>query len=266
VLYKNVLIGAIPIAIISAYSLQYYQQVSFGNIYSYDVFSNFLNIIIYILSAMVLSIYLSAMTGAVLKRYGEGKLTTSTGWSDLSKSMFSLSGKTFIIYLIIGMIVGVLAGIFALILGFVFAGSAVVGFIVGGFFVFILLAGLFAFLPSLALIMYPAYFSEASNLESIKIAFRMGFRNWGNVIVTLLLAGIAIYIVTAILSVPNIIVMLFTMGEVNILTFIFGFLSILGNVLTYPIMFIFIAFQYFSIVESEQGISLQSKVDEFENL
>jgi len=36
--------------------------------------------------------------------------------------------------------------------------------------------------------------------------------------------------------------------------------------LTYPIMFIFIAFQYFSIMEKEQGVSLQSKVSEFENL
>jgi hypothetical protein len=257
------LIGSLPLGIIVGYLAQYYQQATLFNIDSFgDMNLNLFFIILYFVVAMMLNIYLNAMTGAVLKNYGEGKLTPATGWGDLSKTLFSLSGKTFVITLITSVAIIALAAVFAITFSFLadFGVMVMVGIII-----LIMCAVLFAFLPSLSLSLFPAYFSGTGNRESIKIAFGMGFRNWGSVIVTLLLAGIIIYVIMVIFSIPNVIITLFHV-EVGILTFLFSFIAILGNILTYPVFFVFIAFQYFSIVENEQGISLQSKVDEFENL
>jgi hypothetical protein len=270
-LYKNILIGAIPLSIIGGYFMPYYQQISFGRFSSGNEIPDLPLIALCFVVSIALMIYLNAMTGAVLIKYGKRELDSSTGWSDLSGSMFSLSGKTFLINLILGFIVTVVVVIIALIIA-IFAsgitsgsGLPYVGIIIV-FVVFILLGFLLAFGPFIALSQYPAYFSGAGIWESIKIAFGMGFRNWGNVMVTLLLTGIVFYIINIIFALPNTILVLFSFGETGILTFLFGFIAILGSVLTYPVLFIFIAFQYFSIVESEQGISLQAKVDEFANL
>jgi len=270
VLYKNVLIGALPLAIIGGFFMQYYQQLSFGNIYSSRTFPNLFFISLYFVVIIIMVIYVNAMTGAVLKKYGEEKLTSSTGWGELSGTMFSLFGKTFLIGLILWgivlIVIAIIAGLIIMLFSGISSGGGAFAFIIGMISVFIALGFIFIFAPFLSLAPYPAYFSGAGIWESIKIAFGMGFRNWGNVIVTLLLAGIAMYIIAMIFSIPNVIVTLFSRGEVTVLTFIFSFIALLGNILTYPIMFIFIAFQYFSIVEKEQGVSLQSKVSEFENL
>ncbi|GHV30780.1 hypothetical protein FACS1894177_03980 [Bacteroidia bacterium] len=272
ILYKNILIGALPLAIAGGYFLQYYQQASFTNVYSGNTFSNPLFVVLYLICMVSLMIYLNAMTGAVLIKYHEGNLDSSTGWGDLYSSMMSLSAKTFLIGLIIWSIIVVAIAFVAIIISLFFSGitlgeeMAFFGIILL-FVVLILLGFVLIFSPFLALAHYPAYFSGAGIWESIKIAFGMGFRNWGNVVVTLLLSGIVMAIISMIFSVPNsIVAMFFSRGEISILTFIFAFIALLGNVLTYPVMFIFIAFQYFSIVENEQGVSLQSKVDEFENL
>ena len=148
VLYKNIFIGALPLAILSALGMQYYQKMSFGNMYSDALLIDMFFIIFYIVSAVALSIYLTAMTGAVLIRYGEGKLTSSTGWNDLNKSMFSLSGKTFVIGLMVGIVVGALVGILALLFGLSFSGIAVGNYLVVAFVVLLLCAALFALLPS----------------------------------------------------------------------------------------------------------------------
>jgi hypothetical protein len=113
---------------------------------------------------------------------------------------------------------------------------------------------------------FPAYFSEKRIWESIKVSYVLGFKNWGSLFVALLLAGVMSMIVSIIFSLPYEIVSLFTWGQVNILTYILATLSAIGSVLAYPILFLIFAFQYFSIVEKEEGVSLQSQIDEFENL
>jgi hypothetical protein len=162
----------------------------------------------------------------------------------------------------------VIAGIVGMFLSGATAGNelAFVG-ILTVLIMLILLGFLFVFAPFVALAHYPAYFSGAGIWKSIQIAFGMGFRNWGSIIVTLLLSTIVLGVIIMIFMIPNIVVsVLPSFGGLDILKFIFNFLYMLGTVLTYPVFFVFIAFQYFSIVESEQGVSLQSKVSEFENL
>lgn len=262
VLFKNILIGALPLAIFGGYFMQYHQQSSLSNIYTGGASLNPLFMILYFVAVISLVIYLNAMTGAVMIKYGEGNLTSGTGWRDLSGTMFSLSGKTFLIGLILWVISLVIVAVIAVIIG-IFVSGVTAGnelafsgiiFIIT---MFVILGLVFAFCPFLCLAYYPAYFSGASIWESIKIAFGMGFRNWGSVFATILLAGIVLFVIGAIFGIPNIVVTLFSsQGEMSIWTFIFSFLAIFGTVLTYPVMFIFIAFQYFSIVESEQGVSL----------
>ena len=269
VLYKNVLIGAIPLAIFIGYFAQYYETAWLTRIYSGGGgIPNLPFIFLYFVLMIILMIYLNAMPGAILKKYGEGKLTPSTGWGDLSGTMFSLSGKSFAVGFIIWIIIMITIAIIAAIVGMLFSGIVSGGamIIIIPIIMVIALGFIFIFAPSLTLAPYPAYFSEARIWESIKIAFGMGFRNWGSIIVTLILAGITIYVITIIFAIPSIVTAMFSPGKISLLTFIFSFLIFLGEILTYPIMFIFIAFQYFSIMEKEQGVSLQSKVSEFENL
>ena len=269
VLYKNVLIGAIPLAIFIGFFAQYYEKAWFAKVYSGEVaVPNLPFIFLYFVLMIILIIYLNAMPGAILKKYGEGKLTLSTGWGDLKGTMLSLSGKTFAIGFILWVIIMIVVVGIAAIVGMLFSGIVSGGavFIIIGIVAVIALGLIFIFAPFLTLALYPAYFSEAGIWESIKIAFGMGFRNWGSIIVTLILIGVSTYIIVMIFAIPDIIVTMISHGEIGFLTFIGSFLLFLGEILTYPIMFIFIAFQYFSIVEKEQGFSLQSKVSEFENL
>ena len=271
VFYKNILIGAIPLAIFIGFFAQYYEKAWLTKIYSGGTaVPNLLFIFLYFVLMIILMIYLNAMPGAILKKYGEGKLTSSTGWGDLTGTMFSLFGKTFaiffILWIIIILIVAMIAGLIIMLFSGITSGGGAFAFILGMISVVIALGFIFIFAPFLALAPYPAYFSGVGNWKSIKIAFGMGFRNWGSIIVTLLLAGISIYVITIIFAIPSIFATMLSPGEITFLTFISSFLIFLGEILTYPVMFVFIAFQYFSIVEKEQGISLQSKVSEFENL
>ena len=264
VLYKNVLIGAIPLGIITGFLAQYYQQSTLLSISSGITTASYPFLtVLYVVLAVILSIYLNAVTGAVLKKYGEGRLAPATGWSDLSRSVFSLSGKTFVIGLLLGIVIVALSIIIALIFFFVFGDNfdrsnlAVVTFSAIGAATAIALV----FVPSLSLSLFPAYFSGTGNRQSIKIAFGMGFRNWGNVFVTVLLIGIAAFVVSVIFSIPTTVLAIVSPGAISILTFLFSFLTILGTILTTPVVFVFIAFQYFSIVEREQRFSPQSEVD-----
>jgi hypothetical protein len=271
-LYKNVLIGAIPLAIIVGYFMQYYQQSMLDNLYTGGMTVNPLVMIVYFISSVALVIYLNAMTGAVLKKYGERNPDSPIGWNDLYRDMLSLSGKTFLIYLIIWLIFIVIIAFVSIIIGIFISGLTAGnewGFIgvITALVMFIFIGFLFAFAPFWALAQYPAYFSGAGIWKSIQIAFGMGFRNWGSIIVTLLLSTIVFGVIIMIFMIPYMVVsVLPSFGGLDILKFIFNFLYMLGTVLTYPVFFVFIAFQYFSIVESEQGVSLQSKVSEFENL
>ena len=267
ILYKNILSGGLPLAIILSYFLV--QQTNAQTIS--DLPNFFMHYSLFILVSFMNFIYLFSMTGTVLFHYDRNRLTETTGWNDLKDTFFKFTGKTLlitiIVYIPIIVIVGIIAAIFGFSVSAIMTDNAKVGFLLLFILLIILLlAGTIAFAPSLTMLYFPAYFSGKTNVESIKSAFSLGFKNWGSLFVAIILVGIVFYVIYIVFSIPFLIESIFLPGKVNIVSYILATLSSIGTLLMYPIMIVVFAFQYFSIVEKEEGVSLQSQLDDFENL
>jgi len=267
-LYKNILIGGLPLAIIMGYLIAQVSGVRPVNVSDLSRFLLFYALLIIV--SFVTNIYLSSMTGAALFHYDRDQLSETTVWNDLKDTFFRFAGKTALISILVIIPIIIIAVIFAAILGFSVGftmGGSNVGAILLGFLIILFLFGIIiALAPSLSISYYPAYFSGKTSIESIIIAFKLGFKNWGSLFVALLLAGIVILVVSIVFSLPYEVVTLFSQGRLSILSYILSTLSAIGTLLTTPIIIVIFAFQYFSIVEREEGVSLQSQINEFENL
>ena len=269
VLYKNILIGGFPLAIIMGYAMS--QQIEMQTINDLSKMLIFYPVLL--LAGLVNVVYMYSMTGAILHQYERNQLTESTGWNDLKNTFFQFAGKTFLITLIIYIALILIVAIFFMIFGVsmyksVFS-DASSGFLMGFFFIILLLGVTIALAPSFIMLYFPAYFSGKRIWESIKVSFSLGFKHWGSLFVAILLAIILIIIVYMVFSLPFQIASMFFMlkgSGANIFLYIFATLSAIGTLLSYPVMIVLFAFQYFSIVEQEEGVSLKSKMDEFENL
>jgi hypothetical protein len=258
VLYKNTFIIAIPLSLISGFSMQYYTGFP-GRMGGVDSSKA----ILYFITAFIYGIALCAITGSVLLKYEEGTLTKTSGWNDLKATAISLFGKTALLFLVIGFLIIIFTVLFfLLIVPLSISGSLFLTFLAS----FIFIALLVAVFPSLSLVYYPAFFAGKGTFESIKIAKNLGFKNWGTTFVVLLLASVLSFSVSVVLSIPNTISTFIFVGEHNFLTFIFASIASFSAAITTPFVIVLLAFQYFAITEKEEGISLQSQVDEFENL
>jgi len=266
VLYKNILLGGLPLAIIMSFFLT--QQVNYSQPDS-NLLQRYLFYMLFGLVSVVNTVYMFAMTGAVLLHYDRNQLTEKTGWSDLKGTFFRFAGKTISITLVVYILLTVALVIIIAFFGFLAGAGALTGNYIYFFIVMMILLTLGVFIalgPSLIMLYFPAYFSKKSIVESIKVSFALGFKNWGSLFVAIIVSIIGFVIVFIVFSLPLQLVTLFSTGQVNIFTYIFSLWSTIGTLLACPIMILTFVFQYFSIVEKEEGISLQSKVDAFENL
>ena len=265
VLYKNILIPAIPFVLLMAFLLPEYLKMaaslSTGDtsaILNAGVFS-----MLFFLVAICFSLYLYAMSGAIMQLYDEGGLTEKTSWSDLSGKMFSNAGKIFLIGLAMFLLIVLIALAAFLIGDFLSSGM---GRAVVVILVFVFIIGLITAIPPLTMVIYPALFRGASTWESIRKGFSVGFKNWGSTFGIVFIAGLMGAIVSYALGAPLQIWILFNPGQAGVMLYGFTLLSSLASVLVTPFVFTFLAFQYFSITEKEEGVSLQSKIDEFDSL
>jgi len=267
-LYKNILWGGLPLAIIMGYFTAQMSGVRPVSITDLPRFLLFY--VLLMLVSFVINIYLSSMAGAVLFHYDRNQLTETTGWNDLKDDFFRFAGKITLITLMVFIPIIIIAAIFGGIIGFMTSALSLGGvrtiFVLFFLTVLLLLGVLIALAPSLSIMYFPACFSGKTNVESIKVAFKLGFKNWGNLFVALLLAGIVLIVISIVFSLPYEIVNLFSRGQLSIISYIFATFSAIGTLVISPIVMVIFAFQYFSIVEREEGVSLQSQVDEFENL
>ena len=268
VLYKNILVGGIPLAIIMGYALT---QTTNSQLIAINLANFAVHYALLLLTSFLNYIFMYSMTGAVLFHYNKNQLTETTGWSDLKDTLFKFSGKTTLISLAVYIPILLVVAIFGA-LAFVAgdfsrgAGSTITVFFVIVIFVLLLFGVIITFAPSIIMLYFPAYFSGKGNMESIKVSFKLGFKNWGSLFIAILLTIIVVSVVSVTFTLPFQIVSVFTMGRVTIFSFILAVLSSTGTMLVYPIMIVIFAFQYFSIVEKDEGISLQSQVDVFESL
>ncbi len=260
ILAKNILVPAIPFVLLEAYFLPKYMemvsQLSVGNI---SALETGMQVGLFFLVLMCLSLFLYSMSGAIMKAYEDGNLTDQTTWSDLSGKMFSNVGKLFLIGLVMFLIIAVIS----LVAGLLIYGG---GMGVGVLFIFIFMFGLIALIPPLSLIIFPVFFQDASTWESIKKGFSLGFKNWGSTFGILFVGGIMGSIVSYAFGMPYQLWIAFNPSELSIMTYILAIIFSLGSVFATPFTFVFLAFQYFSITEKEEGTSLQNKIDEFDNL
>jgi hypothetical protein len=259
-LYKNVFYIAIPLSLVAGFAMQFNSGISYkysgiGRDMSGALFS-------YIISA-IYGVLLFSLTAAFLLKYEKDELTEDTGWKDLKGTLFSLFGKNLLISVGIAVVIIVLTMLLAVVaFSSGFNSSFFILFLAVGFY----LAVLVALIPIFSLCLFPACFSGKNVVESIRIAIKLGFKNWGSLFVTTLLLVIIIFFVNLIFAIPYSAIIVLNGGEHNLLTFIFASIASFSSALTTPLMVVFLAFQYFSITETEEGISLQSQVDDFENL
>ncbi|MCL2651843.1 MAG: hypothetical protein FWD60_12595 [Candidatus Azobacteroides sp.] len=266
VFYKNLLIPAIPFILLLAYTLPEYvkwAQIAMplflqGGDPSAVLAAGSFGLLFFPVM-MCFSLYLFAMSGAIMKLYEEGGLTDKTSWNDLSGRMFSNAGKIFLVGLAMLLIVIVASLIIGLLIGTVGAGLRIL-------LVILLIFGLIAVWPPLYMIIFPTLFRGASVWKSIGDGLRVGFKNWGTTFGVLFIAELIGAIVSYVFILPVELWILFNPGQASVEMYVFAVLLSLALVLIVPFVFVFLAFQYFAIAEKEEGISLQNKIDSFDNL
>ncbi len=245
VLYKNIIIPVIPLVLLFAYS--YLEYVKIAPMLAAGDTSVLASpgIILFVPVALILSLFLYSMTGAVMSLYEKDKLSKEIKWSDLSGKMFSNAGKTFLIGIAMFLIIITISAFLGLILGNI----GISGFV--GFLLIILFITLS--LP-ITLIIYPAYFEGAPTFASIKKGYLLGLKNWGTTFVVLLVVIVAEILIGALLFLPFQLYTMFNPDGNAVLMYALAILFSFTNVLTTPFVLVFFAFQYFSIAEKEAAI------------
>ena len=269
VMYKIILMVAIPLALLQGYYQQHFMSAYLGSISRIvsggdasainELYTNS-GMWIFLLISLLSALVLSAMSGAILSRYEEGLLNKTTTLSDLGDKIVSNMGKLFMIGLAM-ILIGIVA-IIALVL-IIVAMAKISGFLT----VLIAVVAVFSIVPGLCLLRFPALFQGASTMESIKKGVRLGFKSWGTTMLMIIIIGVASYVIKLIFGLPFTIWNLFNIGnEPGIVSYTLSGISWLGEAFITPLTFVFFAFQYFAVVDKVEGISLQSKVEEFDNL
>ncbi len=270
VIYKYLFISTIPfILIISYFFLQYLDLVTLytadplGFIHSDSFVELIIGTSLFGIFYALMMIFMSGYLGSALVSYEKNELNRYTEWHELSQRTFSYTGKTFLIYFLLGILFTIAStaiGMLVSMMSFLFVGGLGVALLI--FFLFV---ALLAILPPLSLAIYPAYFEGAKTWASIGKGFSLGFKNWGTTSGMLFIIGCATFIVQFILGIPTQVLTFFPDNSFW-LRYLFAMISVAGSVVAFPFSIIFMAFQYFSIREKEDGVSLQNKVDEFDNL
>ena len=272
ILYKLILIPAIPLALVVGYFQHNFFSDYFdfiGNLYSGN--GNLYGMVgfmgLFLLASLLITLVLTAISGAVMSRYEEGLLTKETTLKDLKRKIFSNMNNLFFVGLTTMFLFVLAIVVFFLIIimpAYILPGAAAA--IIGILLLFIVL---FAILPPLSLVFYPALFQNASVWQSIGKGFRLGFKNWSSTFVILIIVGLITGAISLILQLPYTIfltVQKIQHWDLDIVSYALSCLSSIGSAFVMPLSFIFLAFQYFSITEKDENISLLSKIEEFDNL
>jgi MFS family permease len=267
VLYRNILIVGIPIGLVQGYFMQnYFSQSLRYSPTDANPFVFFANAGLFMLMYMLSFLTMYAIAGAIMSRYESGLLSKETRLKDLGRKIFSNIKKIFLVSLAVGLILVVAYVILLLFIVVSAMVSTILTVIVGILF----FVAFMAIIPPMVIIYFPAVFQGTSIGESVRKGFRLGFKNWGSTFGIIMIVGLATGAVSAFLSIPYMLWMFIGIAngqfDSGIVSYCLSMLSSLAYVFVTPLTFVFLAFHYFSIVEKEEGISLQSKVEDFENL
>lgn len=269
VMYKIILIPAIPLALLQGYFQQGFVSNYLANlskVFSGGSITEMNNLYgnggvwMYFLMTLLFSLVLSAMSGAIMSRYEDGLLSNETKLKDLSNKIFSNMGKLILIGLSLILIAIVVVIILVLMIFIMAMMSKILAFLIA-------FAVIIAVFPPLYLIRFPALFQGESTFKSIRKGFVLGFKNWGTTFLMILILGIVSYVISLIFAIPSAIWTITHIGDsAGVVANILSSFSSLGSAFVTPFVFVFMAFQYFSVAEKAEGISLQAKIEEFDNL
>ena len=261
VLAKNILPVGLFLSLVVGFFMQHYMQNAFALIEN-PMALDFINWWAFggmMITSILFSLFIYAMTGAILYKHADRSLNPETGWEDLKGSFFPNAGKIFIQMCIIGLV----ALVSAIIIGFFFGAltivqeSGLVAVIAVFLLIMVLAVLLIALIPGLSLIYYPVFMEQASARKGIAKGFKWGFRYWGSTFLSVLLGALILAVVVYILSMPYTIYIIFTMGSGSwIVSYLLSALIFIATLLIQPIYIIFIAFQYTSIATKEEEKSL----------
>lgn len=266
-LLKNIIYVALPLVLLigffySRYSLDI-QSIATNVASTSSFLGGYLMLMVF---SLAFSLYITSITGAIMRKYSEeGVLPQTLGWADFKENCFSIMKKIFVQGLLLFILLFIFIFIFAFIVGMLASAASTGGVVVTVLLVLIILAAFFALIPAFCLVIYPIIFKGASPIDAIKQAFRLGFKYWGTTFLTCLLGGIIYSTVSSIFGIPAIVYTVLGGGS-GLIGYIFSTLMYLPMIVTTPVFLIYLAYQYTSIVEAEEGISLAQKVDDFDKL
>ncbi|MDL2223920.1 hypothetical protein LJB92_01245 [Bacteroidales bacterium OttesenSCG-928-M06] len=263
-LLRNIVYIGAPLAIVSGYFSQEYVTGALDNVASGDYEASFVvNALLCTFLMVCLQLFLFSMTGAILYQYTQNKLREDSSWKDLRGDMFFIMGKLFVLGLILTLMIAVILLVVVVLFYILGFNSA----FIASLSMLSLLGICIALIPSLMMAQQPIIFERESAWRSLVKGMRLGFKNWGAVFLTLLLGGVLLMIFSYFLAMPYYVyLMVHIEGGGGFLGYVLAAMASLGTVIAYPLYIIFVGLQYTSIVEKEEGISLQNKIDDFDQL
>jgi hypothetical protein len=273
VMYKNILIIGGPLACLQGIFLHNYSSITRNFALMQTGFSTsfFVNIILFFVISLLVSIFLYSITATFLNQYGEEKLTKDTQWIDLKKDVYCNARKTFLILLCVSFISFIIGLALYFLTGKIIAGIGLFSPAITGLLVLIYIGLLIPFLPGLSLVFFPAYFHDEAAVISFTKGFSLGFRHWGStflvLLVTVVIAAVFSFIMEGAYLIWTFFGLMLPLGIVGtIISYILAIIASFATVIATPVTLTILSFQYFSIIEDEEGVSIQSGVDEFDKL
>lgn len=262
IIWKHVLIVALPLIILSVYMSSQInmsalmEQAMQGDL---DVLGTEYQKLLYVslATALVQSVMMCLIYGMVatmMNLYDAGKLDSSLGTLTIIQKSLPLILKTFLI--------GLVAMLIFLVVLMLLAMLSIAVPVVGAL---LMLAGIIAIIPLFFTIFFPAYFQGAGVLESIKEGTKIGFKNWISFVGVILILFMLAFFASMVFTIPASTLMLSpNASHTGIL--LLSLLQTIISTLLIPLYIIYPAFQYFSVVEREEGFTIQTEIDEFDKL
>ncbi|MDL2323318.1 hypothetical protein LJC52_04945 [Bacteroidales bacterium OttesenSCG-928-A17] len=273
IIAKNLLYVGIPLALIMGFGLDRYMKASLTTDPAQNPIELLLSYGITLLGSMLIYLFISGITGAIMQKYQANELNKETGWTELGGTALRIIKNLFFQMLLLTLISSIIILCIAVIVALIapemdMDSSTTILISVGIIGIFSLIA--LALAPSVTLIVMPVIIENKPVWESIKKGFRLGFKYWGSTFVTALLGGLLYGVAYTIFLMPYSIylgISIGTGGQSNdIVSFVLILLPTLVMLFTLPVYIVFLAFQYCSVVEREEGITLTKNIDSFEKM
>ena len=259
IIAKNLLYVGIPLALIFSVGMHIYMQAAYSITYTQSFTELFIAYGIVMFASLLLSLFISGITGAIMQKYQSDELNKKSGWPELGKTALRIMKNLFLqglifyfIFLVIALCIGIIAAFITPELDTEAPATIMLILTVTSIFFLIILI----LAPSLSLMVMPIIIENKSIEESIKKGFRLGFKYWGSTLITIFLGGIIYLVFFSIFSLPYSIYLGLSIalgGNANfIISLILMFLPSLILLFTTPVYIIFLGFQYCSVAKKEE--------------